>query len=66
MKVYDENNPKLERVGLQGDAMTVSVCTENPIINDNIKMFLDVLNQDSELLGERLRALSGVLKEMGY
>ncbi|MBP1924721.1 hypothetical protein J2Z76_000574 [Sedimentibacter acidaminivorans] len=65
-KLYDENNPKIERVGLQGDAMTVSVCTENPMIDNDIKMFLDVLGEDSELLGERLRTLSAVLREMGY
>ncbi len=65
-KLYDENNPELERVGLQGDAMTVSVCTENPMIDDDIRMFLDVLGEDSELMGERLRTLSAVLKEMGY
>jgi len=65
-KLYDENNPKLERVGLQGDAMTVSVCTENPMIDDDIKMFLNVLNEDDEMLGERLSTLSRVLKEMGY
>nr|WP_312578503.1 DUF6530 family protein [Sedimentibacter sp.] len=65
-KLYDENNPELERVGLQGDAMTVSVCTENPMIDEDIKMFLDVLGEDSELMGERLRTLSAVLKEMGY
>ncbi len=64
--LYDESNPKLERVGLQGDAMTVSVCTENPMIDNDIKMFLDVLGEDSELLGERLRTLSAVLREMGY
>jgi len=65
-KLYDETNTTLERVGLQGDAMTVSVCTENPMIDEDIKMFLNALNEDSELMGERLSTLSRVLKEMGY
>jgi len=65
-KLYDETNTTLERVGLQGDAMTVSVCTDNPMIDEDIKMFLNALNEDSELMGERLSTLSRVLKEMGY
>lgn len=65
-KLYDETNNTLERVGLQGDAMTVSVCTENPMIDEDIKMFLNALNEDGELMGERLSTLSRVLKEMGY
>ena len=65
-KLYNEDNPTLERVGLQGDAMTVSVCTENPMIDEDIKMFLNQLNEDGELMGERLSTLSRVLKEMGY
>jgi hypothetical protein len=28
-KLYDPENPVVDRVGLQGDAMTVEVCTEN-------------------------------------
>jgi len=46
--------------------MTVSVCTENPMIDEDIKFVLNVLNEDGELMGERLSTLSRVLKEMGY
>jgi len=53
-------------VGLQGDAMTVAVCTENERIDDDIRLFRDALSKDDELLGERFRILSGILKEMGY
>ena len=28
-KLYDTENPIIDRVGLQGDAMTVAVCTDN-------------------------------------
>lgn len=63
---YDKQNPLIDRVGLQGDAMTVEVCTENDMIDKDIKLFVDVLSKDDELIGERFRVLSRILKEMGY
>ena len=65
-KLYDEKNPIIDRVGLQGDAMTVAVCTGNEKIDEDIKLFNQALSNDDELLGERLHALSRILKEMGY
>lgn len=65
-KLYDTENPVIDRIGLQGDAMTVSVCTENPMIDEDIKLFASVLGTDDELIAERLRTLSRMLKEMGY
>ncbi len=65
-KLYDANNTQLDRIGLQGDAMTVSVCTDNPLLDQDIKLFADVLSTDDELIGERLSTLSGLLKELGY
>ncbi|HOQ37099.1 MAG TPA: DUF6530 family protein [Acetivibrio sp.] len=65
-KLYDENNPVIDRVGLQGDAMTVAVCTDNEKIDDDIKLFRQALSNDDELIGERLHTLSRILKEMGY
>jgi hypothetical protein len=64
--LYDPNNPVIDRIGLQGDAMTVAVCTDNERINEDMKLFSQVLSEDDELLGERLRTLSRILKEMGY
>ena len=55
--LYDEENPVIKRVGLQGDAMTVEVCTENEQINEDIQLFQQALNNDGELIGERLRTL---------
>ncbi len=63
---YDPANPVIDRVGLQGDAMTLEVCTENELIDEDIKLFRQVLAEDGELVGERLRTLSRLLKEMGY
>ena len=54
-------------LGLQGDAMTVAVCTDNEKINEDIKLFSQALSNDDELLlGERLRTLSRILEKMGY
>mgnify|MGYP001012929840 FL=1 len=65
-KLYDEENPVIDRVGLQGDAMTIAVCTDNEKIDEDIQLFRQALSDDSELIGERLRTLSRILKEMGY
>ena len=64
--LYDKANPVIDRVGLQGDAMTVAVCTDNEKIEEDIQLFSQALSQDDELVGERLRTLSRILKEMGY
>lgn len=65
-KLYDPEKTTLDRIGLQGDAMTVEVCTDNPLLDEDIKLFRDCINQDDEIIGERLRALAAILKEMGY
>ena len=64
--LYEKEKPQLDRIGLQGDAMTVSVCTDNEKIDEDIRLFRDALSRDDELLGERLATLSRLLKEMGY
>lgn len=64
--LYDPQNPVIDRIGLQGDAMTVTVCTDNEKISEDIKLFRQALSDDDELIGERLRMLSSMLKEMGY
>ncbi|MCY9664608.1 DUF6530 family protein [Paenibacillus alginolyticus] len=65
-KMYDPENTMIDRIGLQGDAMSVSVCAENPMIDNDIKLFAQALSDDGEMIGERLRVLSSLLKEMGY
>ena len=65
-KLYDPAQPVLDRVGLQGDAMTIAVCTDNPMIDEDIRLFADVLSKNDELIGERLSVLSRVLKDLGY
>lgn len=65
-KLYNTEKPVIDRIGLQGDAMTVAVCTENDKINEDIKLFNQALSNDSELIGERLSTLARILKDMGY
>ncbi|MDF2568330.1 MAG: hypothetical protein K0R90_1786 [Oscillospiraceae bacterium] len=65
-KLYDPKNTTIDRIGVQGDAMTVSVCTENPMIDEDIKLFSQTLSNDDEFISERLHVLSTLLKEMGY
>ena len=64
--LYDREKPEIDRIGLQGDAMTLSVCTDNDRIDDDIRLFRDVLGSDDEIISERLHALSALLKNMGY
>ncbi len=65
-KLYDPEKPVLDRIGLQGDAMTVSVCTDNEKIDEDMKLFSQALSNDDELIGERLRTLSRILSELEY
>jgi len=64
-KLYDVEKPVIDRVGLQGDAMTIAVCTDNAKLDEDIQLFRQALSNDDEILGERLHTLSRLLKEMG-
>ena len=64
--LYDSEKPVIDRLGLQGDAMTVAICTDNEKINEDIKLFRQALSNDDEIISERLRTLSRILREMGY
>lgn len=63
---YDPEHPVIDRVGLEGDAMTVTVCTENPMIHEDIELFSQTLAKEGDRLGERFATLARLLKEMGY
>ncbi len=65
-KLYDEKAERIDRIGLQGDAMTVGVCKDNPYIDQDIQLFYDALAKDGELLGERFRVLARLLGDLGY
>jgi len=65
-KLYDENELQIDRIALQGGAMSVSVCADNPLLDEDIKLVQRALAEDDELMGERLSRLAGILREMGY
>lgn len=58
------NYPLLDRIGLQGGAMNVSICTDNEQIESDLNLFDECLHKDDEILSERLRMLSGLLREL--
>ena len=65
-KGYDPEHPQIDRVGLQGDAMTVEVCRRNGHIDEDVQLFQQALARDRELLGERMAVLARILGELGY
>lgn len=65
-KLYDPANKLIDRIGMQGDAMSIEVCTNNDMIDEDIALFNQALSNDDELISERLFTLTRVLKEMGY
>lgn len=64
--LYDAENPVVERIGLQGDAMTVRICLDNEHIAEDIQLFDAAMRQQDERLSERLMLLARTLNEMGY
>ena len=62
--LYAPDAPVIDRIGLQGEALPVSVCTDNPDINKDIQDFSQALNDLGELTGERLRTLARILDEL--
>lgn len=65
-KLYDENNLTISRVGLQGDAMNISICKDNENLDKDIITLANEFNEQGELLGERFRVLAEILEELGY
>ncbi|MGE4583204.1 MAG: DUF6530 family protein [Sphaerochaeta sp.] len=63
---YDPDNPRIDRVGMQGSAMTVEVCTDNAMIDTDIRLLSDALSREGERLGERFRVLADLLEKAGY
>ncbi|MCG8451687.1 MAG: DUF6530 family protein [Spirochaetales bacterium] len=56
----------LEKIGLQGRAMDIRFCTENPMLEKDLPLFEDAMRKDDEILSERLHALKTILEDMGY
>ena len=62
--LYDPEKPTVERVGVQGGVLPVEVCVDNQNINEDIKAFVQSLNDLGELIGERRRVLGRILEEL--
>ncbi len=65
-KLYDPENPCVERIGLQGNVMPVTICTDNEMLDSDIEGLSLAVNRQGDMIGERLRVLSRLLEEMGY
>lgn len=65
-KMYDEKNTVIDRIGVQGDAMTIEICTDNKLIDEDIILFNEALARDDEMMAERLHLLANMLSDMGY
>ena len=65
-KLYNEEDPVIGRIALQGDAMTAAVCVDNPCIDEDIRLFQKAISEGDELISERLHRLANMLRENGY
>jgi hypothetical protein len=54
--------PLLDRIGLQGGAMNVAICTDNKQIEKDLSLFDATLHKDDEIISERLNVLYGLIK----
>lgn len=64
--LYDASKTGIDKIPLQGGKLNVDVCADNPMLDEDIRLFRDALSRDDELLAERLRRLAGMLRDMGY
>ena len=64
--LYDPQNTEIGSIDLQGEKMSVTVNTDNPMINEDMKLFRDCLSKEGERIGERMRRLADALEELGY
>lgn len=59
-----DNNSQLDRIGMQGGALNVALCSENDHIETDIELFDECLRKDDEILGERLNILRALLSDL--
>ncbi|MEA5033200.1 MAG: DUF6530 family protein [Sphaerochaeta sp.] len=65
-KLYDPQDTRIDRIGLQGDAMSVDIATGNEMLGKDIRLFANELSKNDELISERLQTLVTILERMGY
>ena len=64
--LFNQDNPEIGAIELQGAKSALNVCTDNPMITGDIQLFSQALNDEGERLGERFRVLAAAIKEAGY
>jgi len=57
-----EQDPAVGAIPYDGGDMEISVCTDNPMINEDLRLFREALAGEP-YLDERLRTLAAVLKD---
>lgn len=62
--LYDPEQTVLDKVGLQGDFLPISINFENPNLNQAIQLFANNLSDLDELLSERQNILRRILAEV--
>lgn len=65
-KLYDPNQTAIGSIDLQGAKMDITINTDNPMIDEDMKLLRSYLEREDERIGERLRRLSDALKDLGY
>jgi len=65
-KMFDESDPQIDSIALQGGAMNIAVCTDNDMIDEDMQLLKNAIAQEDKILDERLTRLAAILKEMGY
>ena len=56
--------PLLDRVGLQGGALNISIAADNDRIETDLDLFDTCLRKDDEIISERLNVLRGLLADI--
>ncbi|MCL1816232.1 MAG: DUF6530 family protein [Clostridiales bacterium] len=65
-KLFDPQNTEIGHIALQESAMSINICADNPMINQDIELFMQALRNDDEMLSERFAILAQQLKELGF
>ena len=65
-KLFDPQNTEIGHLALQGCAMPIDICADNPKIAEDIELFMQALRNDDAILSERFAMLSQLLKELGF
>lgn len=64
--LYDPEAPDFAAIAMQGHKASIGICTDNPMIDEDIRLFAQALSDEDERLGERFAVLAAALKDMGY